>query len=114
MEKKTDWHYGCPEGETYIVLNGATVKRSKNLRGLLDYSRKAKPVKVETRKDPSLPVCGQLRVTYNDGAIGHAFFRSYEIMIDWVRGRRSFRRIEVTHKDGDVGYLTKPGIIAGK
>lgn len=107
------WHVGCPAGETYVTYQGATVKRSRNLRGLLDYGRKSNPVKVETRKDPRVPEGADLRVTYADGATGHAHFRSHGICIDWVRNRRAWRGAEFIHHDGEIGYLTKPGIIAG-
>lgn len=114
QNESNDWHVGCPAEETYIKRDGVTVSRSRNLRGLKDYARKSAPVKVETRKDPRVLEGGDLRVTYADGAIGHAHFRSHHILIDWVRNRRSWRHVETVHHDGDMGYLTKPGIIAGR
>lgn len=108
------WFWGHPEGQSYVKQKGVTVKRSRNLRGLLDYGRISHPVKVETRKCPDLKECGEMRVTYANGAQGFAFFRSHGIMIDWLRGRRSWRAAEFVYLDGDYGYLTKPGQIAGE
>jgi hypothetical protein len=107
------WHYGCPMNETYITLNGVTVSRSKNLRGLLRYRSWVK--KVETRIDPVNSHRGELRVTYSEGAQGFATFNSYGIMIDWVRNRRAWRSqgATITHSGPDMGYFTKPGTIAG-
>lgn len=98
-----------------IVLDGRVVSQSKNLRGMRDYARKSRVAKIETRKrnahanDPA----GILTVTYRDGARCVAVFNSHAIMIDFVRERRSWRGAEVIHTDGDMGYLTRPGIIAG-
>lgn len=103
MTDKYQWHYGCPANETYVKQNGVTVKRSKNLRGLLDYAQKAKPVLIETRKDSSAPAAGNLRVTYSDGAIGHAFFRSHGIMLEWVGNRRSWASVKKVHLHGLIG-----------
>lgn len=111
--KTEKWHYGHSESRTYVTHGGLTVAKSHSLRGLLEYGRKFAPVKIETRKAPDLPVCGELRVTYVNGAEGFAFFRSHGIMIDWLRNRRSWRHIATIHHDGDFGYLTKPGQIAG-
>lgn len=113
--KSDFWFKGHPKGSTYVVLSGLIVKRSKNLRGLLAYGRKSKPVKVETRKCLDNPHNGELRVTYSDGAQGFAWFRSHSILIDWTRSRKSWRNngAQFLHHSGDVGYLTKPGIIAG-
>lgn len=107
------WHYGCHQTETYIKLNGVTVARSKNLRGLTTYARKFLPVMIETRKSPLNANNGELRITYADGAIGFAFFSCHSIMIDWLRNRRSWRHAEFKHYSGEMGYLTKPGIIGG-
>lgn len=107
------WFYGCPEGQTYVTRAGLIVKRSRNLRGLVDYGRTSRPVKIETRKCPDLPTCGEMRITYANGAQGFAFFRSHGIMIDFLRSRRSWRHVEFVHLDGNMGYLTKPGEIVG-
>jgi hypothetical protein len=110
MEK---WHYGCSSSETYIKKDGVTVSRSKNLRGLLDYARKSRVALIESRVDPLNSVRGEIRVTYADGATGFASFASYNIMIDWVRNRRIWVNVPHTMQGPQMGYLTKPGIIAG-
>ena len=101
---------------TQINLNGVVIRRSRNLRAMRDYARVSPVVKVETRKrgahqkDPA----GVMLVTYADGATSQAEFNSHSIMIDFVRNRRTWRYgVEFVHHDGDMGYLTKPGTIAG-
>ena len=91
MKTIEKWHYGCPAKETYIMHGGVTVSRTRNLRGLLDYARKSKVATVESRVDPLNHVRGELRVTYLNGAQGFASFASYNIMVDWIRARRSWR-----------------------
>lgn len=114
MAEFEKWFWGHPQGQTYVKQNGVMVKRSRKLRGLLDYGRTSRPVKIETRKCPDLKACWEIRVTYANGAQGFAFFCSHGIMIDWLRNRRSWRGAEFVHLDGDYGYLTKPGEIAGE
>lgn len=111
MSKIERWHYGCPSGETYIKRAGVTVRRSKNLRGLMRYAVHVE--KIETRVDPLNMSRGELRVTYSDGAQGFASFASYHVMIDWVRNRHKWRGIDHTMHGPNLGYFTKPGIIAG-
>jgi hypothetical protein len=97
---------------TRIIKNGQIIRESKNLRGMLDYARVSPVVKIETIQTG---ICnGSLRVIYADGAESRANFASYHVMIDFVRNRRSWRTAK-WDKNGfpDVGYLTKPGIIAG-
>lgn len=88
---------------------------SHNLRALRDYARKFAPACIITSKrnshdrDPG----GILRIIYSNGAIGAAEFASHAILIDWVRNRRTWRGAEMRHLDGTMGYLTRPGLIAG-
>ena len=98
---------------TISHLTGPAHHVSRNLRGLVDYARRAPVVCVLTRRDPQCPVRGELRVIFADGAIGEESFASHSIMIDWVRNRRTWRRAAMRHLDGDMGYLTRPGRIAG-
>lgn len=114
MQHPETWHYGCPASETYIKRAGVTVSRCRNLRALTRYSSPV--VRVESRFDPFVPgnVRGDLRVTYADGAQGFASFASYHIMIDWIRKRRGWRGIEHVMQGPDLGYLTRPGVIAGE
>lgn len=98
-----------------VILNGRIIRRSRNLRGMRDYAQVSPVAKIETRKtkehdrDPR----GMLRVTYANGATCHALFNSHAIMIDFIRNRRTWRGAEIEHADGDMGYLTRPGVIAG-
>jgi hypothetical protein len=97
---------------TQIEKNGQIVKRSRNLRGIVDYSRVSVPARVEL-----IPVgksSGSLRVIFADGASTRVNFASYSIMVDWVRNRRCMRHANIKYYGGNMGYLTKPGIIGGE
>ena len=94
-----------------IEKNGKIIRKSSNLRGILDYARISKPSRIELT--PQGKCNGRLRVIYTDGAVTSAHFASYHIMVDWVRNRRSWRGTEVIYYGENMGYLTKPGIIAG-
>jgi hypothetical protein len=96
-----------------ILTPSGKRRTSSNLRGLLDYARVSPVASVTTMRDPMLSVRGLLAVTYADGAVGNASFASFHIMIDWVRNRRSWRQADFRHLDGDMGYLSKPGLIGG-
>ena len=98
-----------------VQLRDRIVSRSRNLRGMRDYARVSPVVRVECRKCDGRPwrVGGTLRVTYADGATCETEFASYNIMVDFVRKRRSWRGADFRYLDGNVGYLTSPGIIAG-
>lgn len=95
-----------------IIKNGQIIRSSRNLRGILDYARVSPVIRVESC--PLDKVCGTVRVIYTDGAESRANFRSYHIMIDWLRNRRSWRGAKHVMQGPDMGYLTKPGIIAGE
>ena len=96
---------------TNIVKNGVIIRTSKNLRGMRDYARLSPAARVECT--PQGKVNGALRVLYADGAESKAHFASYHIMIDFVRNRRSWRSAEIVIYGDNMGYFTKPGIIAG-
>jgi hypothetical protein len=99
--------------ENAIVKDGKVIRTSQNLRGMRDYARVSPVVQVTTQKDPDNKVRGILTVEYANGCTCRASFASHEIMIDFVRNRRTWRGAHFSHLDGDMGYLTKPGIIAG-
>lgn len=101
----------CDEFGVRIEKGGQIIRTSRNLRGLLDYGRISKPARIEL--SPIGKVNGRLRVIFSDGATSSAHFASYHIMVDWVRKRRTWRKAEFFYYGGNVGYLTKPGIIAG-
>lgn len=89
------------------------VRVSRNLRGLRDYASRHFPLAVITRKDPENQYRGVLHVVYPSGYIGRASFACHSIMIDFVRNRRSWKGAEFRHLDGELGYFTRPGTIAG-
>lgn len=97
---------------TEVIRDGRIIRRSRNLRGMRDYARTSPVARVVTGRELNT-VRGKLLVQYADGAECRASFASYHIMIDFVRNRRSWRGAEIHHLNEDIGYLTKPGIIAG-
>lgn len=101
-------------GTQVTMPDGRIVARSHNLRAMRDYARKSAVVAVRAWRDESNPVRGMLRVTYANGAKCKASFASYHIMVDFVRNRRTWRGAQITYVNGNVGYLTKPGLIAGE
>ena len=103
-----------------IVKNGKIIRKSKNLRAMRDYARISPVVRVESCDIGEMDnryncrYNGTIRVIYADGAESRAQFISYHIMIDWIRNRRSWKNAVHIMQGPDIGYLTKPGIIAGK
>ena len=94
-----------------IEKNGQIIRKSINLRGMLDYARISPVKRVELT--PLDKASGRLRVIYDDGAVTSAHFASFKIMVDFVRNRRTWRCAEIVNYGENMGYLTKPGIIAG-
>jgi hypothetical protein len=80
---------------TNIIKAGQVVSRSKNLRGLLTYNRRAHVVRVEIKRDDSNPFNGRLFVTYADGATCSAFFSDFRVLVSWVERRRIFKNAEM-------------------
>jgi hypothetical protein len=99
------------KNDCVVILDGRVIRTSKNLRGMRDYARVAHVVKVESRMTER--ELGEVTVTYADGATCTAEFKSYHIMVDFIRNRRTWRNAEHVMHGPDMGYLTKPGIIAG-
>lgn len=101
-----------------VSATGEVLHRSKNLRAMLRYAdwkegRGVKQVDARKRNGYENDPAGVLTVLYRNGATCTAAFASYNIMVDFVRKRRSWVRAAITYHDGDMGYLTKPGTIAG-
>lgn len=96
-------------------MMGDPIRSSRNLRGLLDYARRVRPVRLITRIDRGSGGRGRglLTVVYADGCHTTANFACFNIMIDWTRNRRVLRQCEAIHLDGSLGYLTRTGVIAG-
>lgn len=81
-------------GEPVQILKGGKVAHtSRNLRGLLDYARRAgPPVRVTLRQTHPMGA-GQpftMRVTFPDGAEGVARWADWRVAGDWMRARRSW------------------------
>lgn len=106
-------HLGHVNETRIFSPSGAILRTSKNLRGMRDYARVSPVFIVETKRDPANPVRGILRVTYADTCYSIASFADYHIMLDFVRNRRTWRSARHLMQNEDMGYLTKPGIIAG-
>lgn len=106
-------HLGHVNETRIFSPSGSILRTSKNLRGLRDYARVSPVARIETKRSEVHPVRGVLRVTYSNGCYSIASFASYHSMIDWVRNRRSWRGAVHTMHNENMGYLTKPGIIAG-
>lgn len=106
------------ETGTNIIKCGQIIRTSRNLRGMRDYARVSPVVRIEScdigaMQKNGTRANGTMRVFYADGAESRANFYSYEIMIDFIRNRRSWKGAKHVMQGPDMGYLTKPGIIAG-
>lgn len=104
---------------TNIIKGGRIIRTSKNLRAMRAYARVSPVVRIEScdigvMQPDGTRYSGTMRVIYADGAESRANFASYHVMIDWIRNRRTWRSAEHVMLGPDVGYLTKPGIIAGR
>lgn len=98
---------------TNVILGCVIVRKSKNLRAMRDYARVSPVVRIESCDIGPNKGQGTMRVIYANGAESRANFASYHVMIDWIRNRRSWRGAKHVMQGPDMGYLTKPGIIAG-
>jgi len=76
---------------TEISLGGRIISKSKNLRGMRDYARVARVVRVFANPCPENPYNGKLQVVYTNGAVSCAHFADYTCMLDWLYDRRSWR-----------------------
>lgn len=76
-------------------IDGSIAFTSKNLRGLLRYSEKARVVRVVYWRDEDNEWNGRLRVIYADGVVCEAFFASFLYMANtWMRKMRIFKQAE--------------------
>jgi len=98
-----------------IYKNSEVVAQSRNLRGLIEYARNKSDVKIVScfPKDDDFPP--RMAVSYDDGAHCIVEWRSYHIMVDWVRARRKWRESKalIQYHGADVGYFSYPGVVAG-
>jgi hypothetical protein len=107
------------ETGTNIIKCGRIIRTSRNLRGIVDYARVSPVARIEScdigaMQPEGTRYSGTVRILFKDGAESRANFRSYHIMIDWIRNRRSWRGAKHVMQGPDMGYLSKPGIIAGQ
>ena len=70
-----------------IEKNGQIIKSSRNLRGILDYARISTPKRIELTNQATM---GRMRIIFSDGASASADFASFNVMVDWVKNRRSW------------------------
>ncbi len=102
-----------PTGCRVANVAGEIVMASRNLACTGRYARRSPVAFVVSMKDPNNHCRGLMQVGFLDGCICTASFASYHIMIDWIRERRMFRDVTHHRMHEDIGYLTKPGLIAG-
>jgi hypothetical protein len=76
---------------TEISLGGRIIRKSKNLRGMRDYARIARVVRVFANPCPKNTYNGKLQVVYANGAVSCAHFADYTCMLEWLANRRSWR-----------------------
>ena len=96
---------------TEVSLGGRIIRRSKNLRGMRDYARVARVVRVFANPCPKNPYNGKLQVVYANGAVSCAHFADYACMLEWLCNRRTWRTakwhvaqpVRETHR-GSVAY----------
>lgn len=69
--------------------NMKPVSHSRNLRGILDYSRKHAVAKV--RLTQYKIVGGMLHIEWMNGATVCTIFASWTVLKSWVRGRKNLR-----------------------
>jgi hypothetical protein len=70
-------------------INGRSVRRSKNLRGILEYCRTCQVERVDLF-GPNRDGEGVLGVTWADGSTCVTDFASYRLMAEWAKARRAF------------------------
>ena len=68
------------------------VSRSRNLRGILSYSRHTAVERIDLYKAPD--GCGQFGITWCDGASCITDFASYNVMADFAK-KRTFKAAPV-------------------
>ena len=103
---------------TNIIKGGQIIRKSKNLRGMLEYARLSPVVRIEAcdigpfeDANQRLRSQGTMLVLYRDGATCRANFESYRVMLAWVRKRRSWRGAMLSARDNDngMGFVQKLG-----
>lgn len=89
-----------------IIKDAKVIRRSRNLRGLLDYprhfSRYVRRVSIEPHSNG-----GRLSVFYADGAFASADFASFSVLQGWLRSRRSWHGAELFVGTTPCGLLGK-------
>ena len=80
---------------TTIYLKTRPVKRSRNLRGILDYARVSPVVSVDCQRVVREPLTGGLPVysvtfIFDNGAIGESDWQDWRVLVQWIKARRSW------------------------
>lgn len=73
---------------------GDCVSMSKNLRGILSYAIKAKPINIVLHKYEN--GAGLLKIRFLDYAHTSVIFVSFEVMNEWVKARKSWKDSDFT------------------
>jgi len=76
------------------AIDNSVVFTSKNLRGLVRYTERAKAVRIIYWRDERNSWNGRLRVIYADGVVSEAHFESFDHMWGWIESRRIFKGVE--------------------
>lgn len=89
-----------------VNKNGKVIRRSRNLRGVLEYprhfSRYVQRVSIEPHSNG-----GRLSVFYADGAFASADLADFAVLQDWLRSRRSWYGAELFVGVTPCGVLAK-------
>jgi hypothetical protein len=97
------YHIANP-GEPIEIVNpdtGEVVRKSKNLRGILDHARRVGVKDAQAFYDHGTVTKGGglLRVEFGDGNMVYAAFADYAVLNRWLKARRSWG--DVRHYYGE-------------
>lgn len=91
--------------------NGQVVSQSKNLRGILDYTRKHPLRNVFASELPKGR--GHLRLIWNHGEICNTEFESFTALLTWLESRKSWNGVRYIITTG-AGTCTDSGTLGDK
>lgn len=76
-----------------IHRNCALVKRSRNLRGILDYARVSPVQSIDCQRlisETSDARLYSVTFLYDNGAIGESDWNDWRVLVHWIKARRSW------------------------
>lgn len=76
--------------KTFYIKNGKE-KEVKNLRWVLDYARRNKIRMIFARQENGVFHDAILQVHFQDGIVFESEFASFNVLIDWLHARRSWK-----------------------